>query len=86
MLSVVWYVNVAGIALCNEMPTLFAVEGPVLMIVTNAVAELPIWTDLLVGKTAATKDCAQGRRLEGFPVKPWQSSTPTSSSRARTPS
>ena len=47
MLSVVWYVNVAGIALCNEMPTLFAVEGPVLMIVTNAVAELPIWTDLL---------------------------------------
>jgi hypothetical protein len=40
-------VNVAGIALCNEMPTLFAVEGPVLMIVTNAVAELPIWTDLL---------------------------------------
>jgi hypothetical protein len=48
-------VNVAGIALCNEMPTLFALEGPVLMIVTNAVAELPIWTDLL-GRARAVRE------------------------------
>jgi hypothetical protein len=52
-------VKLAGIFVWSEMLTSRArLLLSVLMIVANAVAVFPTWTDRLVGKIAATNDCA----------------------------
>src|SRR5262245_25471593 len=46
--------NVAGKSVKSEIPHAVAVTEPALMIVANAVAVVPICTERLLGRTAAT--------------------------------
>jgi hypothetical protein len=55
---VVWYVKVAGTDVRGARLQPVAVSAAVLIIVANAVAVPPTWTERLLGRTAATKDCA----------------------------
>jgi hypothetical protein len=56
---VVWYVKVAGTDVRGARLQPVATPAcAALIMVANAVAVVPTWTDRLLGKTAATRDCA----------------------------
>src|SRR5215831_8870774 len=64
--QLVWlYLRLAGIVAASEIPTENAVFAPVLIIVTNAVAATPTWTERLEGSTAATRVVGGGGAMAG---------------------
>src|SRR6516162_6152919 len=54
--SVVWKAKLAGTLVAGVIVHDVAVPGPVLMIVANAVAAIPTWTERLIGNTAASNE------------------------------
>jgi hypothetical protein len=60
---VVWYTKLAGTMVTGTTVQPLAADEPLLMMVANAVAVLPTWTDRLDGNTAATSGDASHVRL-----------------------